>query len=134
MKRWKASDKELHHPKVWGSECWLVNHSEYCAKTLYLKKNHRCSFHYHKKKHETFIIIEGKCLMEVDDKAFVMRKGDIIEIDRGDIHRFTGIEDTVILEVSTQHFEDDSYRSTKSEKLGWKQKRLLKSLLKKFAD
>ncbi len=133
VKRWNAEDEKLHHAKVWGNECWMVNHEEYCAKTLFLKRNHRCSTHYHKKKHETFIIIEGKCLMEVEDEAFIMEKGDIVEVDRGMLHRFTGIEDTIILEVSTQHFEDDSFRNNKSKKLSWKERRWLKKFVKRLA-
>ena len=70
--------------------------------------------------------------MEVEDEEFIMERGDIVEIDRGMLHRFTGIEDSTIAEVSTQHFEDDSFRNTNSEKLGWKQRRLLKKMVKRL--
>ena len=60
--------------KVWGQEEWVVNNDKYCGKILTVKKGFRCSLHYHKKKHETFYVLEGNLLMEVysnhRDRAF----------------------------------------------------------------
>ena len=53
--------------KVWGSEEWIVNRA-YCGKKLILNKGFRCSMHYHKNKDETFYILKGKVLMEIDNK------------------------------------------------------------------
>ena len=129
---WSVYEPEYNHNKVWGSECWLVNNDEYCGKILTLRKHFKCSFHHHKKKHETFIIIEGRVLLEYDrDEQYLLQKGDAIEIPREVYHSFTGIDKiNKILEVSTRHYEDDSYRITKSHKLTWKEKSLLKKLLK----
>jgi len=101
-------------PKVWGSEEWIVNTDKYCFKKLYLNKGFRCSIHYHKNKDETFVIESGKVLMEVDDEKKLMVKGDKIRIKSGIKHRFSGIENSVIIEVSTHHEDDDSYRNTQS--------------------
>lgn len=134
MKKWNMHSAEYTHEKVWGYETWIVNNEEYCGKFLHLNKNHRCSTHYHKLKHETFYLITGRVLLELDDEdAFVMEPGDVVEVPRGALHRFTGIEDSVIVEFSTQHFEDDSYRNNKSEELGWRQKRWLKRYLNRIA-
>lgn len=130
MKRWHIKDENLNHEKVWGSECWMVNNEEYCGKLLFLKKNHKCSMHYHKLKHETFIVTKGVILMELDGEVFIMSEGDAVEVDRGMKHSFTGITDATILEVSTQHYDDDSFRDDKSKKLGWKDRRLLKKLVR----
>jgi D-lyxose ketol-isomerase len=45
--------------KVWGHERWLVN-EEYCGKELHINAGHNCSFHYHRKKSETFLVAKGK--------------------------------------------------------------------------
>lgn len=129
---WTVYEPEFNHNKVWGSECWLVNNDEYCGKILSLKRYHKCSFHHHKKKHETFIIVEGRVLLEYgDDEQYLLIKGDAIEIPREVNHSFTGIDsNNKILEVSTRHYEDDSYRSSKSHKLSWKEKRLLKKFIR----
>lgn len=45
--------------KGWGFERWIVNR-EYCGKELFFFAGKRCSFHYHKIKHETFLINSGQ--------------------------------------------------------------------------
>jgi mannose-6-phosphate isomerase-like protein (cupin superfamily) len=104
------------HEKKWGYEKWIVN-EEYCGKLLTLKKMYRCSIHCHKIKSETFFVIKGKVLIEIDDKSFVLIEGDAIDIRRGEYHRFTGLEDSSIIEFSTHHEEDDSYRKVESGKV-----------------
>jgi len=49
------------------------------------------------------------------EKCFEMVRGDILHIPPILIHQFYGLEDSEILEVSTQHFEDDSYRLEKGD-------------------
>jgi len=103
--------------KDWGSELWMVNNKLYCGKILTLKKNYCCSRHYHKLKDETFYILEGKVLMETNRTIKTMNKGDVIHIPQKTIHRFTGIEDSKIIEISTEHFDSDSYRLIKGGKV-----------------
>ncbi|MGI6680885.1 MAG: PfkB family carbohydrate kinase [Bdellovibrionota bacterium] len=106
----------VFHPKVWGGEYWIVN-KEYCGKKLILNKGYRCSSHHHQIKDETFFIISGKVLMEIGDERKILNVGDKQYIPIGVNHRFTGLEDSEIIEFSTHHMEDDSYRETESEKV-----------------
>ncbi|MCK9458478.1 MAG: cupin domain-containing protein [Proteobacteria bacterium] len=99
--------------KVWGNEVWLVNR-EYCGKFLNLKKGFKCSLHCHHIKDETFIIMDGKVLMEVDGQIRTMGPMDIQTIEPHQKHRFTGLEDSKILEISTHHEDSDSYREEES--------------------
>jgi len=101
--------------KVWGHEEWIANR-DYCGKIMFLKKGFQCSFHYHKKKDETFYINKGKVLMEVNDKKRIMKKGDSQLIEPMVKHRFSGIENSEIIEFSTHHEDSDSYRLEKSRK------------------
>ena len=103
-------------PKVWGEEHWIVN-KEYCGKKLLLKKGYRCSTHYHKKKDETFYVIKGRVLMELGLKRWVMNVFDSVHIPIGAKHRFTGLDDSEIIEFSTHHEEQDSHRVSESEKI-----------------
>ncbi|MBD3350829.1 MAG: cupin domain-containing protein [Candidatus Lokiarchaeota archaeon] len=122
-------NKTIIHKKVWGWEKWLVN-KDYCGKLLYLRKGHRCSSHYHKKKDETFYIISGCVLMEQQAfPACVLTAGDIVHIPPGTNHRFTGLENSDIIEFSTHHEDSDSYRNTESEKIDGEE---FKSLYKKY--
>ena len=100
--------------KEWGHEEWIVNNAQYCGKKLVLNKGFRCSMHLHKVKDETFYILSGKVLMETifEDKLEVkiMEAGDIQHIKVGMLHRFTGLENSAIIEFSTFHMDSDSYR------------------------
>ncbi|MBI2636162.1 cupin domain-containing protein [Candidatus Peregrinibacteria bacterium] len=95
--------------KEWGEEQWIVNR-EYCGKKLVLQKNRRCSLHKHEKKDEVFYILSGLVRMEISDKTFTLTPGDFVHIPAGAYHRFTGLEDSEIMEFSTNHQENDSYR------------------------
>jgi len=106
--------------KVWGSEEWIVNR-QYCGKFLNLKKSYRCSMHHHKNKDETFFILKGKVLMEVDGKTKIMNIGDSQLIEPNQKHRFTGLKDSRILEISTHHEDGDSYRDEESGKVDLKE-------------
>ena len=101
--------------KDWGREIWVVN-KEYCGKVLELKKGYRCSIHHHKEKDETFLVIEGRVLMEIDGKEWVMEAGHCQHIAPGTKHRFTGLENSRIIEFSTTHKDSDSYRDVPSGK------------------
>ena len=97
--------------KVWGREIWLVNEPEYCCKLLKLNKGASGSLHYHRLKKETFIIRKGKVTVELDALHLILDEGDPpYTILPGQVHRMTGLEDSIILEVSTYHDDDDVVR------------------------
>lgn len=102
------------HAKVWGGEIWLVNTDRYCGKILELKKDYTCSYHYHKKKDETFYVLSGRVFMILDGERMVLSAGDVQRVRPGQKHSFAGIEDSKIIEFSTHHEEEDSYRLDKS--------------------
>lgn len=97
-------------PKVWGYEKWLENNDRYCCKLLVINKGYQCSLHYHKMKDEMFYVSKGHVRLESDGKISHMREGYFARIKPGTKHRFRGIEDSVVIEVSTHHEESDSYR------------------------
>lgn len=107
--------------KVWGQEEIVANINKYCFKFLHLKQGYQCSLHHHKLKDETFYVSKGTVLMEftwpneTELKELVMGVGIDIRIKPYMKHRFTGLEDSVIIEISTQHFDHDSYREPGQE-------------------
>jgi quercetin dioxygenase-like cupin family protein len=101
--------------KGWGRELWIHNDDKYCGKVLVLEKGKNCSLHFHVKKHETFYVSKGLVQMELIEKngaktTMTLQPGDALEIPPGLVHRFTGLEDSEIMEFSTEHFDEDSYR------------------------
>jgi len=100
--------------KVWGSEEWIVNR-EYCGKFLNLRKGYQCSLHSHRDKDETFYLLEGRVFLELEGERIVMVPGDVELIEPGQQHRFTGLEDSKIIEFSTHHEDEDTYRALNQE-------------------
>ncbi len=97
-------------PKSWGKEVWMANTELYCGKLLILEKGKSCSLHLHKIKDETFYIYSGKVLMKIEEGGRVMNAGDAVLIKPETKHKFTGLENSVIIEISTHHEDSDSYR------------------------
>jgi rfaE bifunctional protein kinase chain/domain len=104
-------------PKLWGYEKWIVNNDKYCCKQLVLKKGYQCSLHCHNVKDETFLISKGTVRLEVGDDVKILREGNFLRILPGTFHRFTGLEDSVIIEVSTFHDDADVVRKEESRKV-----------------
>jgi quercetin dioxygenase-like cupin family protein len=108
------------HNKNWGKELWIHNSEKYCGKVLEFNENAYFSMHYHLKKEETWYVIHGSFELEYYDLTQAVRlkrkikEGDVIHIVPGVPHKLTALEKSKILEVSTQHFEEDSYRIEKS--------------------
>ena len=111
------------HDKAWGYEEWLVNSKadNLCGKILILHSGMHCSMHYHKIKTEFFYVKNGLVYMEFDDKKGIMKPTDTLLIKPNQRHRFTGLTEAEIIEFSTFHRDDDSYRKSKSG--SWTQKK-----------
>jgi quercetin dioxygenase-like cupin family protein len=115
--------KEEYHPKGWGFEYWIVNNEKYCGKMLYFTGDHKCSWHYHKIKDETFFVQSGNFLVYTSwdddlDNAVgrILRPGDSLHIPPGLRHQMKAIDqDAVMYEFSTEHLEEDSYRIIKGD-------------------
>lgn len=105
--------------KAWGYENIFVNNEKYCGKILHFNKTSCFSMHFHIQKEETWFIYSGKFLMKYIDTTnanileITLEKGDIITNKIGQPHQLFCIEEGDIFEVSTQHFDSDSYRVMK---------------------
>jgi mannose-6-phosphate isomerase-like protein (cupin superfamily) len=115
-------DVKIQHPKrvekKWGYELWIHNDTDYCGKLLVFNNSgDKFSMHYHMIKDETWYVQEGAFQFdwidtENGERLYTqIQKGDVIEIKKGLPHQLTALVDNAtIFEVSTQHFDDDSYR------------------------
>lgn len=104
-------------PKLWGYEKWIENNEKYCCKILGLNKGYQCSLHYHKNKDEMFLVTSGHVRFELGEEVMHLRAGSFIRVPPNTPHRFAGIEDSLIMEVSTHHEDSDSYRIEESRKM-----------------
>ena len=104
-------------PKGWGHEKWIVNNELYCGKILFMEKNKRCSWHYHKLKDETFYLQSGLISLyygydeDIGNARFlVLEPGDKFHVPVGLKHQMVALQDSELFEFSTQHFDSDSIR------------------------
>ena len=93
--------------KPWGFEIhWVREGMPYMGKILHINKDQRLSLQYHDMKRESWFIKEGKAKIIWEDAS-----GELVEVemesgkgytcDIGQRHRFIGITDCDIVEVST---------------------------------
>lgn len=93
--------------KPWGKEVWFAVTPKYVGKFLCLKKGHRLSKQYHKKKMETLYADKGTCLLEINGRRRFLRPGASVTLGPGTIHRLSAPYGSVrLVEVSTPEVED----------------------------
>ena len=97
--------------KPWGYEVILEKNKKYMLKKLFMKKGHRCSLQFHKKKIETIFIIKGKLRIfygnkqsKLSSKIFISQEN--LTIKPKVIHRMHAITDCIYLESSTPEIKD----------------------------
>ena len=108
-------------PKGWGKEMIITNNQLYCGKILMFKKGCKFSMHYHLIKDETWFIAEGEFLYRWIDTETAdiyeeeLKPGDVVRQLPGQPHQLMAHTDGSIIEVSTEHFDEDSYRVIKGD-------------------
>ena len=113
--------KPLKVQKGWGYELILENNEQYCGKILHFQQGAKFSMHFHMQKKETWYVQSGKFLFRriqtqtADVEEFILEVGDCVTNERGQPHQIQCIEEGDIFEVSTQHFDSDSYRVWKGD-------------------
>ena len=108
-------------PKGWGEELIIENNEMYCGKLLIFKKGCKFSMHYHLIKDETWYVDKGEFLYRWIDTETAetieqkLKVGDVVRQRVGQPHQLIALTDGVVFEVSTQHFDEDSYRVVKGD-------------------
>lgn len=126
----KIDDHELVYvAKGWGFERWIANGAPYCLKELHVSKGRKCSYHYHRDKDETFLLVRGEVAIsysrgcdlipETEAQAReelihanwrVLSPGDVFHVPPGMRHQFYGLEHSLLIEASTFHDDRDVVR------------------------
>lgn len=102
--------------KGWGSETIIHNSDLYCGKVLMVGKGFEGSGHFHLNKTETWYLQSGLLRITTinpetaQQESVIMKPMETYHIPKGKVHKMFAIEDSVIFEVSTQHFDSDTYR------------------------
>jgi quercetin dioxygenase-like cupin family protein len=107
--------------KSWGWELHICNNERYCGKKLFIKQGLWLSFHHHNIKDEVLYVESGKIWFNHDEtesnvdlvESDLLTVGHAFHVVPGVRHQMHAIEDTMLIEFSTQHFDEDSIRTTR---------------------
>lgn len=96
--------------KPWGYELRFIATDRYAGKVLFIKAGAQLSLQYHEKKDEAFFVQDGTLELVLgkgaDQQVIRMGPGETRHITPGTIHRFRGVTDTLLFEVSTPELTD----------------------------
>ena len=86
-----------------------------CINRTYAKKliiqlpRQKHPYHYHKRKEETFQLLEGDLEVVKDGYPIRLAPGDTFIVEPGAWHKFHTLDGAIFEEVSTTHYNDDSF-------------------------
>ena len=108
--------------KIGLIEYWIANEVEagYCGKFLFVRDGQTCPLHHHREKHETFYIVKGRVRMHFAGTDREMTEGDVLPVEPGAPHCFTGLGPALLLEVSRPCRIDDNYFADPAIPIGGK--------------
>ena len=96
------------HDHIWGYELWIENSEKYCSKLLILNKGFESSWHYHERKDETFVILEGQVSLtyanskDAAAQTIILDMGDKFRLTPRVVHTFKSLTaKSIVMEVST---------------------------------
>lgn len=94
--------------KPWGFEFPIEVYPELTYKLLYLIEGGMTSWHYHKKKQERFIVVDGTAYVFLrEGEMQILEAGDSMIIEPMQVHRvWCPFDHLIILEEATQQFGD----------------------------
>ena len=109
-----AEFKGERHDHIWGYELWIENNEKYCNKLLILHKGFESSWHYHERKDETFVILEGQVSLtyaigiNAPIQTIILNKGGKFRLKPGVVHTFKSLTSkSIVMEISTTDDDDN---------------------------
>jgi len=99
----------MEHFRQIGAIIVTVVNREYCKKLIVALPGQRHPVHLHKAKEETFHLLWGDLLLNLNGRALNLRRGDTALVERGVKHSFTSKNGAIFEELSTTHVVGDSY-------------------------
>ena len=96
--------------KPWGYELIIAHSDKYVGKILHINKGEQLSLQYHTVKDESIYLLTGLMELDIEEggvlKKITVKPGESYRIAPKVKHRFSGIEECDVLEVSTPELHD----------------------------
>ena len=115
----KADLEISHHYGIdrfdeYGITMITVVNREYCKKLIIMLPGQKHPEQLHRKKEETFVVLYGKIQLTLDGEEVEYDVGDVVTVKPGVKHAFCSDTGTIIEEISSTHFIEDSYYTDES--------------------
>lgn len=99
--------------KDWGATIISCVNRSYCKKLVIQTPGQRHPSHYHKRKEETFQVLHGILEVIIDGRRRTLHPGDTLLLQQGVWHEFWSDTGVIFEEISTTHYNDDSFYEDK---------------------
>lgn len=99
----------LERFREFGAVIIDVINREYCKKLILQLPRQKHPYHRHERKEETFQVLWGQLEVEKNGNPVTLHKGDTFLVEPGAWHKFSTLEGVIFEEISTTHYNDDSY-------------------------
>jgi mannose-6-phosphate isomerase len=109
VSRYETTPRKVEKP--WGWELVWAEAGDYVGKLLFVRAGESLSLQYHEVKDESWLVQEGRARLELGEvggelETLEIAPGDAYRLRPGTVHRMTAVEDTLVVEVSTNHLTD----------------------------
>ena len=111
----RESEIELSHHyglqrfREFGAVIITCINRQYCKKLIVMLPRQKHPYHFHKRKEETFQLLWGDLEVELNGRRIKAEPGDTILVEPNVWHKFHTLDGAIFEEVSTTHYNDDSY-------------------------
>lgn len=97
--------ERVHKP--WGHEIIFARTKKYVGKILVIEKGHRLSLQFHRRKHESLMVLRGQLKLLLGKKTKTVGPGTAFTIPPNTVHRLEATTGrTTLIEVSTPELWD----------------------------
>jgi sialic acid synthase SpsE/mannose-6-phosphate isomerase-like protein (cupin superfamily) len=99
----------LRRFREYGAVIITCVNREYAKKLVIQLPRQKHPYHFHKRKEETFQLLAGDIEVVKDGYRHVLRPGDILLVQPNEWHKFHTLEGCVFEEISSTHYNNDSF-------------------------
>ena len=99
----------LRRFREFGAVIIDVINREYCKKLLIQLPRQKHPYHRHERKEETFQVLYGELEVEKNGHPLKLYPGDTFLVEPNAWHKFSTLDGVIFEEISTTHYNDDSF-------------------------
>lgn len=98
--------------RPWGEFMSWDSGPGWFLKTIHVKPRQRLSLQYHHHRSECWILVEGDAIATLRDEKgtdteYILKKGEMFTIGKGDVHRLSSKKGGVVVEIAYGKFDEE---------------------------